>query len=104
MPVAKIRSCQRGATPRSIDEVIAPGSQYWAKPITDTPTSTAMLKSESRSTVPSLLADRPWMFCIATSRSAAPAITSGRTPSSSSFQKTARYSEMTTAPIAITIR
>ena len=59
MPVAKIRSSQRGATPRSIDEVIAPGSQYWAKPITDTPMSTAMLNSESRSTVPSRLADSP---------------------------------------------
>ena len=84
--------------------MIAPGSQYWAKPITDTPTSTAMLKSESRRTVPSRFADRPRMFCIATSRSAAPAITSGRAPSSSSLQKTVRYSEMTTAPIAITIR
>ena len=63
-----------------------------------------MLKSESRRTVPSRLADRPRMFCIATSRSAAPAITSGSAPSSSSLQKTVRYSEMTTAPIAITIR
>jgi hypothetical protein len=104
MPVAKIRSCQPGATPRSIEELIAPGSQYWANPITDTPTSTAMLKRESRRTAPSRWADRPRMFCIATSKSAAPAITSGSAPSSSSFQKTARYSETTTAPIAITIR
>ena len=104
IPVAKIRSSQRGATPRSIDEVIAPGSQYWANPITDTPTSTTMLNSESRSTVPSRSAHSPRMFCIATSSSAAPAITSGRTPSPSSVQKTVRYSAMTTAPIAITIR
>ena len=51
-----------------------------------------------------VFAERPRMFDIATNSSAPPAITSGSTPSSSSLQKTVRYSEMTTAPIAITIR
>ncbi len=63
-----------------------------------------MLTSDSRSTLPIRFAERPRMFDIATNSSAPPAISSGRMPSSSSLQKTVRYSEMTTAPIAITIR
>ena len=104
MPSAKIRSFHFGATPRSIDAWMDPGSQYWVKPIAHTTSNTTMLSSDSRSTLPIRLADRPRMFDIATYSSAPPATTSGRMPSFSSFQKTVRYSEMTTALIAITIR
>ena len=45
---------------------IEPGSQYWVKPISETSTSTTMLSSDSRSTLPIRFADSPRMFDIAT--------------------------------------
>ena len=75
MPVEKSRSSHRGETPRSIEQVIALGSQYWAKPITDDANRRSDADSESRRTLPSRSADRPRMFCSATSASAGAAIT-----------------------------
>jgi hypothetical protein len=63
-----------------------------------------MLNSEKRSTAPRRSALRPPMFCMATNARAAPPIAIGTVPSPRSDQKTVRYSEMATAPIAITIR
>jgi hypothetical protein len=64
--VANSSLSHSGAAPRSIESVMAEGSQFWASAMPDTPSSSRMLSRERRSTMPSRSAPRPRTFCAAT--------------------------------------
>ena len=103
MPQAKMKSSQRGAVPRSIEA----GDR--AGPSTDEPDQgDEQQHDDADHGQPQHAADpvrrQPADVRHRHEQQAPPRSALRQTPSSSSLQKTVRYSEMTTAPIAITIR